>query len=212
MRAIGGIAALFWLAGAGLAQQTWEAGLVVGGGFYLDRTFSNALGKAKAGFGEGVAFGGFLAQNLYRHVSGEIRYAYQRGDLRVSSGGRSASFRGDSHAFYYDFLIHRAPADASRQLFFVGGAGFKRYRGTGAETVTQPLSEFALLTQTSEWKPLISAGAGVKFKLSRRAWLRLEVRDNLTPFPQKVVTPATGTTVHGWLHDIVPAIGLSVEL
>jgi hypothetical protein len=39
--------------------------------------------------------------------------------------------------------------------------------------------------------------------------LRVEVHDFATPFPKKVITPNLGAKVSGWIHDIVPMVGLS---
>jgi hypothetical protein len=44
--------------------------------------------------------------------------------------------------------------------------------------------------------------------LGQHAFLRTEFRDYVTPFPKKVITPATGAKVSGWLHDIVPMVGI----
>ena len=84
-----------------------------------------------------------------------------------------------------------------------------RFTGTGKEQVFQPLSNIALLTKTSEVKPLVSVGGGVKFSLSPSVQLRLEVHDFLTPFPKNVIAPAPGSTVGGWLQDFVVMAGLS---
>jgi len=35
------------------------------------------------------------------------------------------------------------------------------------------------------------------------------VRDYITPFPNKVIAPAPGAKVGGWLQDFVPMFGVS---
>ncbi len=203
-------AALLAIAAAAVAQ-TWEAGVLGGYGVYANSPkITSPYGSAGAGLGRGPVAGAFLLQNLYDYVSGEIRYAYQRGDLSLSSGSRRATFSGDSHAIHYDWLIHTAPREASVRPFLAAGAGFKLYRGTGAETVIQPLEEVALLTRTSEWKPLVSAGAGVVWTLAPWARLRLEFRDYMTPFPKRVIEPAAGGNP-GWVHDLAPTLAFSVR-
>lgn len=204
------LAGLFFLSLAAYAQN-WEAGALAGGGFYVNHPkIAGPSGSAEAGIGNGPVFGAFLTQNLYPRLSGEIRYEYERGDLRLSSGSRQAAFGGDSHALHYDWLFFTAPRTAKVRAFVAVGAGFKLYRGTGTETLHQTLEEVALLTRTREWKPLVSAGAGVTFSLARRMRLRLEVRDCLTPFPQRVIAPVSGSGP-GWLHDLMPMIGLSIQ-
>lgn len=204
------IAGLFFLALTACAQN-WEVGALAGGGFSINHPKINSpFGSAEAGIANGPVFGAFLTQNLYKHVSGEIRYVYQRGDLELSSGSRQATFRGDSHTIHYDWLLHAAGREAKVRPFLAAGAGFKLYRGTGAETMHQALEEVALLTRTREWKPLVSVGAGVAISLSRWARLRLEVRDYLTPFPRRVIAPIAGNAP-GWLHDLTPTVSLSIR-
>jgi opacity protein-like surface antigen len=191
--------------------QHWEAGVLAGGGLYVNHPgLSSPAGSAAAGIGNGPAFGVFLVQNLYSRLSGEIRYVYQRGDLQLSSGGRRATFGGDTHALHYDWVLHTAGRDAKVRPFLAAGAGFKLYRGIGTETLTQPLEEVALLTRASEWKPLVTVGAGVAIALSESVCLRLEFRDYMTPFPKRIIAPVTGAG-GGWLHDLVPTLGLSIR-
>lgn len=188
--------------------QNWEAGVFGGSGFYINHPrISGPSGNAEAGIGGGPAFGAFLTQHLYRRLSGEIRYAYHRGDLQLSSGSLRAAFRADSHALHYDWLLHMAGRDAKVRPFFAAGAGFKLYRGTGTETLVQTLQDVALLTRTREWKPLVSVGAGVTVAISGRARLRVEFRDYMTPFPARVIAPVTGLG-GGWLHELSPTIAL----
>jgi hypothetical protein len=94
--------------------------------------------------------------------------------------------------------------------FLLAGAGFKRYEGTGTETMLQPLSEYAMLTRTAEWKPLVTFGGGVSWQLSERVRMRVDVRDYLTPFPHRVIEARMGTDLHGWLHDFTPAVGIGL--
>jgi hypothetical protein len=48
----------------------------------------------------------------------------------------------------------------------------------------------------------------MKFRLGRRMVLRIDIRDQITRFPRKMVTPAAGMKLDGWLHDLVPVAGL----
>src|SRR6185437_7243961 len=84
--------ALLALAPTAAMAQKWEVGLT-GGYSFLDHV--NATGgpsTATAGFAPGFAAGAFLGENLYRHVSGEIRYEYMQSNLRLTSGGQTADF------------------------------------------------------------------------------------------------------------------------
>jgi hypothetical protein len=88
------------------------------------------------------------------------------------------------------------------------GGGIKIFRGTGQEAVAQPLSRIALLTKAQDLVPMASVGAGFKVRLSASASLRFDVHDYLTPFPKQVITPVAGN-LKGWVHDIVPMVGLA---
>jgi len=203
-------AALLAAAAAGLAQQ-WEVNGLAGGGAYRNLDFANRYGPATVGLAPGALFGASLVQHYYRYVSGEIRWAFQRSDLKVASGGETVKFRASTHAIHYDWLIHTRPREVWVRPFFAAGAGFKQFRGTGAERAYQPLSQFALLTRTTEWKALLSLGGGVRVRLSGRISLAAEVRDYLTPFPSKVIAPVGGASLDRWLHNFVPSLALGLR-
>jgi len=141
--------------------------------------------------------------------SGEVRYDYGRGNLALNQAGTSATFAAETHAMHYDLQWRFASQEAAIQPFVSGGAGIKIYRGTGTEEVYQPLSNFALLTKVQDLTPLAVGGGGLRVRLSDHITLRLEVHDYLTPFPNKVIVPASGAKVGGWMQDIVPSVGLS---
>src|SRR5436190_20082736 len=105
---------IFGLAGIGNAQE-WEIGGIAGAGFTNGLSVATAAASATTGFKTGGAFGAFAGSNLYQHLSGEIRYTYQMGDLKLSSGGNEASFSGVSHAIAYEFLYHPAPRRSKLQ-------------------------------------------------------------------------------------------------
>lgn len=199
-------AVLALCAGTCCAQQ-YEIGGAAGGGFVKSLDVTGAAGTATAGFKTGLAFSGYVGHNMYRHLSGEVRYDYLQSDLRLASGGTEATFGGQAHAVHYDLIFHTRK-DAPVQLFAAAGGGIKYYRGTGKEAAYQPLSEFAYLTKTQDLKPMISAGGGVKIMLSHNVCLRVEARDYITPFPKRVITPAPGNKIGGWVHDIVPMVGI----
>jgi hypothetical protein len=88
----------------------------------------------------------------------------------------------------------------------------KVYQGTGQEAAYQPLMQYAWRSRTSELKPMLSLGAGSKIYLKRRIVLRFDLRDQITGFPSKVISPAPGMAINGWLHDFVPTVGLGRAL
>lgn len=198
---------LLWTASAAWGQ-TGEFGFSGGGSVFANKTVQAPFGQASAGFENGFSAGVWGGHN-HRYVGGEIRYLYQHGRLRVSSGDAKANFRGRSHAVHYNLLLHTAPVGAKTRPFLAVGGGIKGYQGAGTEVLYQPLQEFALLTKTTQWKGLAVFGGGVKFALGPRLQLRVEVYDYFTQFPEKVIAPAPGAGVGGWIHNIVPGFALA---
>jgi len=199
---------LLALAPAALAQK-WEVGVAGGGSFYTSQTFKNAVTTADAGLSNGLVASAWLGNNSGGTLSGELRYDYEHTNLKLSSGGTNVNFGAMTNAIHYDFVLHFAPSESHIRPFLAAGAGVKLFSGTGKEQESQPLSNVALLTKTSEMKPLVSVGGGVKVSLTPGVQLRLEAHDFLSPFPKSVIAPAQGSTVGGWLQDFVVMAGLS---
>ncbi len=192
--------------------QQWEMGVLGGGGFYMNRGISGPRGSGNVGFKPGLAAGGWIGHNSTGRLGGEIRYLFQKNDMRVTSGSNTYTFGGHSHALHYDLLLHANSIEDAVRPFIAVGGGMKGYQGTGTERAFQPLGNIAILTKTTQWKPLISFGAGVKWNISPRIVLRAEVRDYLTQVPTDVILPAPGAKLGGWFHDITPTFGISYLL
>jgi hypothetical protein len=199
---------LLLLAGAACAQQR-EFGALGGGGFLPSLPVQGAPTAVSAGLAAGPVAGALFGQDLYSHLGGELRYLYQQRNLSVTSGGTSAVFSGQAHVVHYDLLYYPRPRQQRVRAYVSAGGGMKLFRGTGSEAAYQPLMQYAYLTQTSELKPMLTVGGGVKIYLGRRMLLRVDVRDEMTQFPTKLITPAPGLSVGGWLHDVVPTVGFS---
>lgn len=202
--------ALFALPGCFAGE--FELGVAGGGHLVRGATVTAPAGTAKAGFKNGAAFGVVAGQRLYQTVTGEVRYTYLQGALKLSSNGADTDFGGDTHAIHYDFLIHPYKSEEKIQPFAAAGAGVKVFRGSGKESAYQPLSQFAYLTKTTEWKPMLSVGGGIRATISPKMSLRVEFRDYMTPFPKNVIAPGRGAAIKGWLHDFVPMVGISFLL
>jgi len=196
------------LAATCLAQE-WEIGSAAGYSFYKNLTVKRDSAEATAGFKEGAAFSAFGTHNLYNWIGGQIRYTYQMSDLKVSSGGTEAKFGGRSQAVHYDLLFYASDKESRLRPFAAVGGGVKVYEGTGKETVSQPLAQFAILTKTSEVKGLLSVGGGLKYRLSDSMFLTIEMRDYITPPPKEVIAPFPGSKISGWVHSFIPMAGLS---
>jgi hypothetical protein len=193
----------------GMAQR-WEFGAGAAGTFYTSKDVSVGSAKATAGFKSGWGASAWLGNDMHKYIGGEIRYMFQQNDLKLESGGKDYSFGARSQTIHYDFLVHAAPRGAKIRPFLAAGAGFRGYEGTGKEVAVQPLNNFAFLTKTSEWVPVVSVGGGIKFMASKRLAFRAEFRDYLSPVPNKVIAAAPGAKLDGWFHNFVGLFGVSV--
>jgi len=212
MKTIGRSILFLAAASAACFGQQWEFGGLAGGGFLNSVPVTSPVGAATAGFQTGGAFGGYVGFSQYKHVGGEIRYGYLQSNLSIKSGGNEATFNGHSQVVHYDVILKTTKNNGKVQLFAALGGGVKVFTGTGKEAAYQPLSQFGYLTKTQALKPMASVGAGVKFALSKKVFLRTEFRDYITSFPKEVITPAPGTKFGTLLHDFVPMVGIGVQM
>jgi len=190
--------------------QKWEVGFGAGGSFLTSETITNPAGNADATRDPGLALSAWLDNNIGSGLfGGELRYDHENGDLRLSSGGTSTRFASQSNAVHYDFLYNFTSSESAVRPFVAAGGGVKWYSGTGTEQVYQPLSNIAVFSDVRDMRALVSVGAGVKFNIAKSALLRLEVHDYLTPFPSTLIAPVSGSSVGGWLQDLVVSAGIS---
>ena len=188
--------------------QKWEVGFGGGGSFLTSQTITNPAGNADAGRNAAFALSAWLDNNSNGLVGGEMRYDYEHGDLKLSSGGTTYTFGSMSNAVHYDVVLNFTPRESAVRPYIAAGGGVKVYSGTGKEVPFQPLSNVAALADVRDVKALVSVGAGLKFKISPAAQFRVEVHDYLTPFPNKLILPVNGSKVGGWLSDFVIMAGL----
>jgi len=189
--------------------QQWEFGGVGGGSFLNTTSVSSPQGSATAGFKPGFVGGAFLGQNLYRHLSGEVRYEFFQSNLQIKAGGTTGTFSGIAHAVHYDLRIHTERKESRVQYFAAFGGGMKIFQGTGDETPYQSTMNYGYMTRTHQVKPMVSIGGGFTYRLSPRLSLRAELRDFITPFPTAVITPPNSNVKYGSiLNDLVPMVGL----
>ncbi|MCL5745596.1 MAG: outer membrane beta-barrel protein [Acidobacteria bacterium] len=211
MRKIAQAAFLFLLGVTAVeaAEQFYEVGGMAGGGLLNTTTLTSTAGSATAGFKPGAVFGVLVGNQMYSRLSGEARYLYQMSDLKLASGGTEVTFGGQTHLIHYDLIYQVSPRQSKVKLFIAGGGGVKVFRGTGTEAAYQPLGNFAYLTKTRQVEPMLSVGGGMKVPLNPHTFLRVEIRDFLSPFPDQVIAPAPHVSGGGWLHDLVPTVGIS---
>lgn len=192
--------------------QSLDVGVIGGGALVRGVPVEGAPGGTTAGFQPGGVGGLLLGQDLYNHWSGEIRYLFEQRDLRVASGGQTATLAGQAHVLYYDVIYSRRTREQRVHPYLAVGGGAKWFVATGPEVPYRPLMQYAYLTKTNQPEAMLSVGGGVKWPVGRRMALHLDARDQITRLPQKLLAPAPGMSIKGWLNDIVPTVGLSWRL
>lgn len=192
------------------SEPRYEFGGGVVGSFYDKKSFTSTGGNADAGFDTGYGASVWVGHHMYPKISGEIRYDFMKNDMVLEGSGAKATFGAESHAIHYDVHFHLTSTGSKVRPFVLVGGGMKMFRGTGEERSFQPLSQIAVLTRTSEITGLVTFGVGVKMQLTDRVLLRIEFRDNMTPFPKKVIAPNRGTGGDGWINNFAPTAGVSV--
>jgi hypothetical protein len=78
---------------AGCLAQDTEIGGAIGYGVYRDGSIYAPGGKAEAGIRNRFAAGVVFGEDLYDHISSEIRYLYHDGHAFLSSGGVKADMQ-----------------------------------------------------------------------------------------------------------------------
>jgi len=184
-------------------------GGMAGYGAYRNATVDAPAGAATAGIGNRFVAGAVAAEDLYPHLSGEIRYLYQDGDPFVSAGSARGNIQGQSHAVHYDFLIEARRRQYRLRPYFVAGGGIKYYRTTGPEPLVQPLPAIVTLTNRNQVSPLFTMGVGVRCRLADRVYVRVDFVDYLTPFPSNLFHPAPAGTDRGIFQQFTPTVGIT---
>ena len=198
------------LASACVAQEPeWEVGAAAGFGFMRNATISNPTGSLSAGFDNRFAAGVVIGQDRYQHFGGEVRYTFRDNDLVLKGAGQKVNMDGNSHLVHYDLLYYALGKSSRIRPFAAAGGGIRLFGGTGHEYADQPFSDFALLTRTTQVKPLISVGGGVKVRLTNHTAIRVDFRDYISPFPENLFVTGPAAKIRGWLNDFVPLVGVS---
>jgi hypothetical protein len=70
------------------------------------------------------------------------------------------------------------------------------------------LNNIIALTHTRDVKPMFSAAAGLKYRMTKHLGIRAEFRDYMTSFPDQVIAPVPGASSGGWIHNFMPVFGV----
>ena len=202
------VLAVLFCAGACLAQQ-YELGGAFGYGVYTHGSVISPGGTATAGITNRFATGVVFCENLFEHVSGEMRYLYHDGDPFLSTGSVRGNIQGQSHAFNYDVLFQARGRQSRLRPYVAVGVGGKYYVTTGPAPVPQPMPKIGGLVATNQWRALVTGGAGVKYRLTDHILMRADFRDYITAFPTHLMVPAANGTDKGIFHQFTPLFGVS---
>lgn len=201
------LTSVLFLATAAFAQQ-WQMGGSIGYGWNRNVRVNGPGAEATIGIRNRFTAGAVATEDLYEHISGEVRYVYHDGDPFVSFGGRSANVQGQSHSFTYDTLLHLRGREERLRPFFAGGIGAKLFRITGPEPSPQVAPRIVSLVEQNEWKLLVSVGAGVTYRFPNHLLFRADFRDYISPIPRKVFVPVPEATPRGLIHMFTPMVGV----
>jgi hypothetical protein len=191
-------------------SQEWELGGAGGYGWHSNPSIHSLLpGSAEAGFPDKGVFGVVFGENMHEYLGGEIRYLFQTGGPELKSDGVQTKLNGHTQVIVYDFLFHMKQKEAKLRPFIAGGAGIKVFRGSGDFLVNQPLQGFARLVEHTQVEPAISAGVGLKYRLTRHAQVRVDFRTYFSPLPDEIFRRPRTATLHGWVYEFVPMAGIS---
>ena len=193
-----------WLTAGACLAQNWVIGGGLGYGAYRNGAITSSAGSADAGIRNHAVVTGAVTEDLFDHFSGEFRYLYHGGDTFLSSAQASGEVKAQSHAVFYDALIHFKPRTGRIRPFVAGGVGAKYYDTTGTVPSPQPLPKIASLTSQSQWKPLFDLGAGVKVRIAEHVVVSGDFHDSITVFPDRLFSTANGATRQGALHLFTP--------
>ena len=189
--------------------QPYEIGGAIGYGVYHDGTIFSPGATAAAGIRNRFAAGAVLGEDLYEHMSGEVRYLYHDGHPFLSSGEVKTDMQGQSHTLTYEFLFHLRDRDQRLRPFVAAGAGVKGYVVAGPAPVPQPLAKIATLETQDQWKFVAGVGGGVKYRLGGHVLVRADLRDYLTTFPRRQIAPAASNTARGVFQQFTLLFGAS---
>jgi opacity protein-like surface antigen len=145
--------------------------------------------------GNGLRIGARLSMNRW-FLGHEISYAWQRTKVFIEEQQpESMSIQN----FYYNFVVHATPGGTAIRPFVTGGAGVSTFFPPGVSS----------LSGSGDNKFGFNYGGGVKFRLTDKFGLRLDVRDHVTgrPFENLGIN-----TLDGRFHNVEYSVGFALLL
>lgn len=189
------------------AAQKWEVGAGGGAAFYNSKTITGPDGSVTAKFKPNGALTAYMGQ-VGNRVGGEIRYTMMFNGMELAGGSAKSSMSGRSQSIGYNVLIYTNPKESKTRGYFLVGGGIKQYTGTGSDVILPALIRTAVLTETSQWKPMVTGGVGVRMKAGENSSFRIELLVHGTEAPTDVITPVF-SDLGGWYFSFAPMFSLS---
>ncbi|HLJ45748.1 MAG TPA: hypothetical protein VKU01_07065 [Bryobacteraceae bacterium] len=193
-----------------LCAADWQITGAAGFGMYHPLSIQGSAGTAQAGIGPRYALSVLGGRQFGQHWAVEGGWGFQDGDFEISSGGTKTAFDANAHSFHGDLVWYARKREASWRPYFVGGAGVKLYHGI-EEVRPRPLAQFGAFQDGVDARPMVTFGGGLEKGIGAHWALRLDLRDQATPFPNSVIVPAPGNTINGWLNDFVVTFGITLR-
>lgn len=186
----------FGTAAMGSAQVA-EVAVTGGWGVFTDSTIGT-IGfptGSELDLDNGLRIGGRLSMNRW-FLGHEISYAWQRTHLH-QEGQEAASMSIQN--YYYNFVVHATPEGTAIRPFVTGGVGVSTFFPPGVSS----------LSGGGDNKFGFNYGGGVKFRLTDKFGLRMDVRDHVTgrPFEKFGVN-----TLDGKFHNVEYSVGFALLL
>ena len=156
---------------------------------YSKVNITSGTGDGQVGPGFGPAGGFVLGQTMKNgRWGGELRYIFFQNDIKLEGGSQSVDFGARSHSAAYDVLYYfDNEPEAKVRGYAAFGFGVKVFQGTGMERFDQPGSHLALLTKTTQTVPAGDVGLGVRVRMGKNWFFRLEFRDYISAVPKNVI-------------------------
>ncbi len=191
-----------------LAAQNLQVFGGVGFGSYHPVSFTSPAGSAFAAPGQRFVLNALVERQLSDHFAIEAGWTYQDGDYQLVSGATKTAFDAGAQVLRADVIGYLRPRSKRLRPYVVGGTGIKLYQGSETPS-PRPLAQFGSFRDGTDPRALLSFGGGLEYSLNRHWGLRVDLRDDLTPFPTAAIVPAAGVTAGAWLHDFVPTVGVT---
>ena len=161
----------------------------------------------------GILLGARITQNLGNYFAAEFDYTFSdhSGTFNNPTPSTPAlDLDQTTHSFFYNLLFYARDPYKSLRPYVSGGVGATLYALDGSIKSTSKQLGFSM---NNNWKAGLRVGGGVKYKLSDKIGVRVDLSDQLSDvpsygMPSVVPVPGAGYSPSGTLHNIQMSFGL----